>query len=111
MKRLPAVFYELPSGREPVRDWLKGLSDVDRKIIGEDIRDLEFDWPVGMPLCRPLGNGLWEVRSDITQGRISRVLFCIHGGRMVLLHGFIKKTQKTLQSDLDLALRRRREIS
>jgi hypothetical protein len=66
VKRLPAAFYALPSGREPVREWLKSLSQADRKVIGEDISDLEFDWPVGMPVCRPLGDGLWEVRSNIT---------------------------------------------
>jgi hypothetical protein len=57
MKRLPAFFYALPSGREPVREWLKGLSADDRKIVGEDIKDIEFAWPIGMPLCRPLGAG------------------------------------------------------
>jgi len=72
---------------------------------------VEFSWPIGMPLCRALGNGLWEVRSDITLGRIARVLFCIHEGRMVLLHGFIKKTQKTPASDLVLALKRKKEIT
>ena len=72
---------------------------------------MEFSWPIGMPLCRALGNGLWEVRSDITLGRIARVLFCIHEGRMVLLHGFIKKTQKTPASDLVLALKRKKEIT
>ena len=111
VQRLPAIFYALPSGREPVREWLKGLSDADRKIVGEDISKVEFGWPVGMPVCGALGDGLWEVRSDITQGRISRVLFCIHGGRMVLLHGFIKKTQKTPQSDLDLAMKRKKEVT
>ena len=110
VKRLPAVFYRLPSGREPVREWLKGLNDADRKIIGEDIKDVELDWPVGMPVCRPLGDGLWEVRSDITQGRISRVLFCIHHGRMVLLHGFIKKTQKTPLHELELARQRTKDV-
>jgi DNA-binding phage protein len=68
VKRLPAVFYELPSGREPVRDWLKALGRTDRKIIGEDIKDVEFSWPIGMPLCRALGGGLWEVRSQLTEG-------------------------------------------
>ena len=111
MKRLPAAFYRLPSGREPVRDWLKALSDEDRKIIGEDIKDVEFSWPIGMPLCRPLGRGLWEVRSDITDGRIARVLFSVEGGRMVLLHGFIKKMQKTPAADLELAVKRRKEIT
>ncbi len=111
MKRLPAFFYELPSGREPVREWLRALEDADRKIIGEDIKDVEFSWPIGMPLCRALGRGLWEVRSELTQGRIARVLFCTHEGRMVLLHGFIKKTQKTPDTDLDLARKRMKEVS
>jgi phage-related protein len=110
VKRLPAAFYALPSGREPVREWLKALPGEDRKIIGEDIKDVEFSWPIGMPLCRSIGAGLWEVRSELTQNRIVRVLFCVHQGRMVLLHAFIKKTQKTLASDRDLALKRMREI-
>jgi phage-related protein len=111
MKQLPAVFYSLPSGREPVREWLRELPAADRKIVGEDIKDVEFAWPIGMPLCRSLSRGLWEVRSNLTQGRISRVLFCEHEGRMILLHAFIKKTQKTLTSDLELAEKRRREIT
>jgi len=111
VKRLPAAFYRLPSGREPVREWLRALGDDDRKIIGEDIKDVEFSWPIGLPLCRPLGKGLWEVRSDITDRRIARVLFCVHDGRMVLLHAFIKKTQKTPAADLELATKRRKEIT
>ena len=111
MKQLPASFYELPSAREPVREWLKALCEEDRKIIGEDIKFVEFGWPVGMPLCRSLGSGLWEVRSQLTQGRISRVLFCVHDGKMVLLHAFIKKTQKTPDADLALALKRKKEIT
>ena len=87
MKRLPAAFYALPTGREPVREWLLSLDREDRKIIGEDVKDVEFAWRIGMPLCGALGKGLWEVRSDVTQGRIARVIFCVHGGRMVLLHG------------------------
>jgi DNA-binding Xre family transcriptional regulator len=83
VKRLPAFFYELPSGHEPVREWIKSLDADDRKIIGEDIKDVEFSWPIGMPLVRALGKGLWEVRSDLTQGRIARVLFCINEGRIV----------------------------
>jgi phage-related protein len=111
VRRLPAAFYQLPSGREPVRDWLKALDDEDRKIIGEDIKDVEFSWPIGMPLCRAMGKGLWEVRSDLTGGRIARVLFCIHEGRMVLLHAFIKKTQKTPDTDVELAMKRKKEIT
>ena len=64
-----------------------------------------------MPLCRPLGSGLWEVRSDITDGRIARVLFCVEAGRMVLLHALIKKTQKTPAVDLELAIKRKKEIT
>lgn len=111
MKRPPAVFYALPTGREPVREWLRALDRDDRKIIGEDIKDVEFSWPIGMPLCRALSEGLWEVRSDLLQGRIARVIFCVHGGRMVLLHGFVKKTQKTPAAALELALKRRKDIT
>ncbi len=93
-KRLFAVFYRSHSGAEPVREWLKALPEADRRIVGFDIATAEFGWPIGMPLCRPLGGGLWEVRSNLTQGRIARVVFCAAAGRMVLLHGFVKKTPK-----------------
>ena len=111
MKRLPAAFYALPSGREPVREWLKELGLADRKRIGEDIKDVEFSWPIGMPLCRALGKSLWEVRSDLGRGRIAHVIFCVHDSQTVLLHGFMKKTQKTPKADLDLAGTRRKEIT
>jgi phage-related protein len=75
------------------------------------LKDVEFSWPIGMPLCRALGKGLWEVRSDLTGGRIARVLFCIHDGRMVLLHAFVKKTQKTPDADLELATKRKKEVT
>jgi phage-related protein len=110
VKRLPAFFYQLPSGREPVRDWLKELDAADRKIIGDDIKDVEFSWPIGMPLCRPLSDSLWEVRSQLTQGRIARVLFCTTDSRMVLLHAFVKKTRKTPDTDLMLARKRMKEL-
>jgi phage-related protein len=105
-KRLPARFYRTSGGREPVRDWLRALPLTDRKTIGEDIKDVEFSWPIGLPLVRPLGRGLWEVRSRLANGRIARVIFCVDRGEMFLLHGFIKKTQKTPQQDLELALER-----
>jgi len=108
MKRLPARFYRSDSGREPVREWLKSLDTEDRRIIGEDIKDVEFSWPIGMPLARSLGRGLWEVRSSLPHGRIARVLFCGEEGCMVLLHGFIKKTQKTPAQEIDLAIRRKK---
>ena len=72
---------------------------------------MEFSWPIGMPLCRALSKGLWEVRRDLLQGRIARVIFCVHGSRMVLLHGFVKKTQKTPAGALELALKRRKDIT
>ena len=106
LKRLPARFYRNANGREPVRDWLKDLPTIDRKIVGEDLKDVEFAWPLGQPLVRPLGRELWEVRSSLTQGRIARVIFCVDDGHMILLHAFIKKTQKTPQQELDLALMR-----
>ena len=109
-KKLQASFYETPGGKEPVREWLRSLQREDRAIIGKDIAKVEFGWPLGMPYCRNLGTGLWEVRSDISDGRTARVLFCNAGGRMVLLHGFVKKTQRTPIPDLDLAKRRMKEI-
>ena len=108
LKRLPARFYRSDNGREPVRQWLKGLDPEDRKVIGEDIKDVEFSWPIGMPLVRSLGRDLWEVRSSLPGGRIARVIFCIEQERLILLHGFIKKTRKTPQHDMDLALKRRK---
>ncbi len=108
MKRLPAKFYRSDSGREPVREWLKSLDPADRRIIGEDIKDVEFAWPIGMPLVRSLGRDIWEVRSSLPRGRIARVLFCVERDCMVLLHGYMKKTQKTPQQDIDLAIKRRR---
>jgi phage-related protein len=104
-KRVPAIFYRTEAGGEPVRDWLKSLpTREDRKQIGEDIKTVEFGWPVGMPVCKPLGDGIYEVRTSLARNRIARVLFYIdRKGRMVLLHGFIKKTQKTPHEDLELA--------
>jgi phage-related protein len=110
-KKLPAFFYENANGLPPVREWILALSPEDRKRVGRDIQKVEFGWPLGMPYCRSLGNGLWEVRSDLTDGKIARVIFSVAGGRMVLLHGFIKKTRSTPARDLKLALRRKKEVS
>lgn len=109
-KKIVGRFYAQPSGRKPARDWLMDLSRDDRRQIGIDIQRVEFGWPLGMPCCRSLGSNLWEVRSNLSGGRIARVIFCIHEGEMVLLHGFEKKTQKTPRQDLDLALERKREL-
>ena len=111
-KILPAMFYRSAAGSEPVRNWLKTLSKVDKRIVGQDIATVEFGWPVGMPTCRSLTSrrGLWEVRSSLTGNRISRVLFFISAGQMILLHGFIKKSQQTPDDDLDLAVKRKKEF-
>ena len=110
LKRIEVIFFRTAAGGEPVRDWLRSLDPVeDRKQIGVDIKTVEFGWPIGMPVCRPLGDGLYEVRSDLAGNKIGRVLFYIDiRGRMVLLHGFIKKTQKTPPSDLELARKNKR---
>jgi phage-related protein len=110
-KRAPAIFFRTEAGGEPLRDWLKSLpSPEDRKRIGEDIKTVEFGWPIGMPACRPLGDGIYEVRTNLKQNRIARVFFYIdRRGRMVLLHGFIKKTQKTPDEDLELARNNQRK--
>ena len=111
MKKLPAVFYATHGGKEPVRDWLLDLNEEDRRIVGYDIGTAEFGWPVGMPLCRSLGQGLWEIRSNISSGRIARVVFTVVNEQMVLLHGFVKKSQKIPKPDLDVALKRKKEIT
>jgi len=89
------VFYRTRSGAEIVRDWLRSLDEAERNAIGLDLMRVQFRWPVGMPLCRGLGDGLWEVRSSLRSNRIARVLFCVTQENIVVLHGFIKKTQKT----------------
>lgn len=110
-KKLPAFFFENASGHQPVRDWILKLSTEDRKLVGRDIQKVEFGWPLGMPYCRSLGDALWEVRCDLTDGKIGRVIFCVSRNQMVLLHGFIKKTQKTPPQDIRLALKRLKEVA
>ena len=109
-KKIPAFFFQTSAGTEPVRDWLKALDDDDRRVIGEDIATVEYGWPVGMPTCRSLGDGLWEVRSSLPGRRKARVIFVVMEKQMILLHGFIKKVQKTPKADLDLALKRVKEL-
>jgi len=113
LKQLPARFFEQDTGKVPVRDWLLSLSPEDRKSIGDDIRTAEFGWPVGMPLCRSIKGqkGLWEIRINLEGSRIARVFFCAHGGNMVLLHGFIKKTQKTPDKEIAIAVKRMRGLT
>ena len=109
-RKIPVVFYRTRGGAEIVRDWLRDLPEADRNAIGQDLMRVQYRWPVGMPLCRALGDGLWEVRSALPSNRIARVLFSIRQGRILALHGFIKKSQKTPDEDLALAYRRKREF-
>ncbi len=111
LKKLHAAFFRTAIGREPVREWLRTLSRDERCRVGQDIATAEYGWPVGMPVCRPLGGGLFEVRSELGGGRIARVIFCIEGGCIVLLHGFVKKTQRTPRGDLLLASKRRKDLT
>src|SRR5262249_7431531 len=104
-RKLIVRFFRSRSGNEPVRDWLLSLPKAERKIIGDDILKVQYCWPIGKPLVGNLGDGLWEVRSQL-EDRIARVIFYVESGSMVLLHGFIKKTQKTPQRELELALKR-----
>ncbi|TFF25451.1 type II toxin-antitoxin system RelE/ParE family toxin [Jiella endophytica] len=109
-RKIPLVFYRTRSGGEVVLEWLRGLNEVDRRAIGLDLMRVQYRWPIGMPLCRAMGNGLWEVRSSLPGGRIARVFFCAHDARIVVLSGFIKKTQKTPDSELTLARQRMKEF-
>jgi len=109
-RKFPLVFYRSASGAEPVLDWLRRLQPDERKEIGRDLMRAQWRWPVGMPLCRPLARGLWEVRSSLRTGRIARVLFCVHQEQLVALHGFIKKSQLTPAPDIDPARKRQLEV-
>lgn len=107
---MQAVFYATSRGREPVREFLKELGKPDSAVVGTDIKTVERGWPVGMPVCRSMGRGLWEARSNISGGRIVRVLFFVSDGKLFLLHAFIKKTRGTPQEELALALQRKAEM-
>jgi len=110
MKKITALFFENENGKKPVQEWLYSLDKDDRKKIGEDIKTVEYGFPIGMPVCRKLEDKLYEVRSNISDGRIARVIFAVMSGYMILLNGFIKKSQKTPKSEIDLALKRVKEI-
>src|SRR5882762_6799465 len=108
--RIPLIFFRTGAGSEPAREWLKELPELERHAIGRDLLRAQWRWPVGMPLCRPLGNGLWEIRTDLPSKRTARVPLCLHGGHLVALHGFIKKTRTTPEDDLALARKRLKEL-
>lgn len=106
---LRANFFKSDSGNEPVRDWLLTLTKADRKAIGDDILKVQYCWPIGRPLVGSLKNGLWEVRTRLGD-RAARVIFCLNGAQMILLHGFIKKTQKIPTAELALAAKRYNQV-
>jgi len=109
-RKIPLIFFCSPSGSEPVRDWLRELVEEERQAIGRDLLRAQWRWPVGMPLCRPMGNGLWEIRTDLPTKRTARVLICLHRNHLVALHGLIKKTRATPEDDLALARKRQGEL-
>ena len=108
--KTPLVFYRSSGGKEPVREWLKALDAPDRLAVGQDLMRAQWRWPVGMPLCRGMGQGLWEIRTELPSKRIARVLLCLDEGDLVALHAFINKTQKTPDDELALARRRQKEL-
>lgn len=109
-KKIPLVFFRTATGAEPVRDWLKELPQVERGAIGTDLLRAQWRWPIGMPLCRAMGGGLWEIRTDLPTKRTARVLICLCRQHLVALHGFIKKTRATPDQDLELARKRKKEL-
>jgi phage-related protein len=109
-QKIPLIFFRTSAGGEPAREWLKGLPKTERQAIGKDLLRAQWRWPVGMPLCRPLGGGLWEVRTELPTKRTARVLLCLYSEHLVALHGFIKKTRATPFEDLELARKRKREL-
>jgi len=108
-EKLEVVFFQTKKGSEPVREWLGKQTKTDKKSIGEDIKTVQFGWPLGMPLVGNLGQGMWEIRIRLTHNRIARVLFFMDENTMVLVNGFIKKTQKTPKPELDLSRQRKRQ--
>jgi phage-related protein len=112
MSREPILtvhFFRTDLGNDPVRDWLKNREREERKQIGEDILLVQFRWPLGLPLVRKMESDLWEVRSKLSSGNISRVFFTINNGEMILLHAMIKKSQKTPKKDSDIARSRKNQ--
>src|ERR1700732_1226489 len=110
LQPIPLAFWKSASGREPVMEWLSELARDDRRTIGFDIAKVQFGWPVGLPLCRALGSGLWEVRSSLPSKREARVFFGFHEGMLIALHAIIKKTRKAPVEDLGLAKQRLKEV-
>jgi phage-related protein len=110
LKPIPLAFWRSISGREPVREWLRELPRADQRGIGRDIAKVQFGWPVGLPLCRPMAGGLWELRASLPSRREARVFFGFYDDILIALHAFIKKSQRTPPDELALARERLKEI-
>jgi phage-related protein len=108
-KKIEVLFFRSDSGNEPVRDWLLSLPKFERKLIGDDVLKVQYCWPIGRSLVGSMGNGLWEVRSRLGD-RMARIIFVVRDEKMILLHGFIKKTQKTPPHELAIAVRRMKQL-
>lgn len=108
--KLELSFFRSEQQVEPIREWLKELTKEEKRIIGTDLKTIQFGWPLGMPLVKNVGNSIWEARSHLPQGKISRIFFVIYNDTIVLLHGFIKKAQKIPQKELHLAKKRRQQL-
>ncbi len=109
-QKLPLIFFRTAAGSEPLREWLKALPEAERRAVGNDLLRAQWRWPVGMPLCRPMGTGLWEIRTNLPTNRTARVLLCVYREHLVALHGFIKKTRATPDEDLAVARKRQKEL-
>lgn len=108
MTREPTLhvkFYRTEAGTEPVRGWVLDLTVDDCRKVGIALNEIQFRWPIGMPRVRKLQPRLWEARIIVKDG-IARVFFTVDGIHMVLLHGFIKKSQKAPAADLETAIKR-----
>ncbi|HAH11775.1 MAG TPA: type II toxin-antitoxin system RelE/ParE family toxin [Alphaproteobacteria bacterium] len=103
------VFYKSKAGKQPVLEWLRGLDEADRRIIGSDLRTVQIGFPLGMPLCRSLGSQLWELRTNLSSRREARLIFFQYGVKLVIVGGFMKKTQKTPERELEIARKRKEE--
>jgi phage-related protein len=109
-QKIPLIFFRSGKGTEPVREWLRELPETERHAVGKDLLRAQWRWPVGMPVTRPMGNGLWEIRTDLPTKRTARVMLCLYREHLVALHGFIKKTRATPDEDLALARKRQKEL-
>jgi phage-related protein len=109
-RKIPLIFFRTDAGNEPALAWLKALPEPERQAIGKDLLRAQWRWPAGMPLCRPMGEGIWEIRTDLETKRTARVLVCLCREHLVALHGFIKKTRTTPDEDLTLARKRKKEL-